>query len=163
MALRNILTDNHPVLRTRAQKVKKINGAVLRLIDDMAETMKESRGAGLAANQVGISKRIILAVESLDEEEKIIELINPVCESKEGENTGLEGCLSIPGCYGEVSRAERVTVTAMDRAGKEFLLEAEGFLARILQHEMDHLDGILFTDKAIRILDPEELQSEEKV
>ncbi len=163
MALRNILTDNHPVLRTRAQEVKKINSVVLRLLDDMIETMKESRGVGLAANQVGVSKRIILAVDSVDEEEKIMELINPVCENKEGENIGMEGCLSVPGCYGEVPRAEKVIVTAMDRAGKKFRLEAEGFLARILQHEMDHLDGILFTDKATRILDPEELQSEEQI
>ncbi|MFO8192678.1 MAG: peptide deformylase [Bacillota bacterium] len=163
MALRNILTDNHPVLRTRAHEVKKINSVVLRLLDDMIETMKESRGVGLAANQVGVSKRIILAVDSVDEEEKIMELINPVCENKEGENIGMEGCLSVPGCYGEVPRAEKVIVTAMDRAGKKFRLEAEGFLARILQHEMDHLDGILFTDKATRILDPEELQSEEQI
>jgi peptide deformylase len=163
VALRNILTDNHHVLRTRAQEVKRINSAILRLLDDMVETMKESRGVGLAANQVGVSKRIILAVDSVDEEEKIMELINPVCENKEGENIGIEGCLSVPGCYGEVPRAEKVIVTAMNRAGKEFRLEAEGFLARILQHEMDHLDGILFTDKATRILDPEELQSEEQI
>ncbi|HED24122.1 MAG TPA: peptide deformylase, partial [Firmicutes bacterium] len=143
--------------------VKKINSAVLRLLDDMAETMKEARGVGLAANQVGVAKRMILAIDGVDDEEKVLELINPVCENNEGESIGLEGCLSVPGCYGEVPRAEKVTIRAVDRTGKEFQLAAEGMLARILQHEMDHLDGILFTDKAIRILDPEELQSEEQV
>jgi peptide deformylase len=158
MALRRILSDNHPVLRGKTQEVKNINSGVLRLLDDMRETMREAEGVGLAANQVGVSKRILIAT---DGEEIIFELINPRCEKAEGEAIGVEGCLSVPGCYGEVPRAEKFVVTALNRKGKEVRLEAEGLLARILQHEMDHLDGILFTDKALRLLDPEELKSEE--
>lgn len=158
MALRRILNDNHPVLRSPAQEVKNINSGVIRLLDDMRETMREAEGAGLAANQVGVLKRILIATGG---EEIIYELINPHCEWSDGETIGLEGCLSIPGCYGEVQRAEKVVIKALNRKGKEVRLEAEGLLARILQHEMDHLNGILFTDKALRLVDPEELKSEE--
>jgi len=159
MALRRILNDNHPVLRRRAQEVKKINNGVIRLLNDMIETMREAEGVGLAANQVGVSKRILIAT---DGEDFIYELINPRCDRSEGETLGIEGCLSVPGCYGEVPRAEKIVVKALNRKGREVRLEAEGLLARILQHEMDHLDGILFTDKALRLVDPEELKSEEE-
>lgn len=164
MALRQILNDNHPVLRNPTNEVKKINKGVLRLLDDMIETMHEAKGVGLAANQVGVPKRILVAlVMSEDgEAEKIIELINPVCEDAEGEELGIEGCLSVPNQCGEIPRATKITVRALNREGREVFLEAEGLLARILQHEMDHLDGILITDKAVRLIDPEELQSEEK-
>lgn len=158
MALRKILNDNHPVLRTPTQEVKKINSGVTRLLDDMRETMHDADGVGLAANQVGVSKRILIAV---DGEEIIYELINPHCTLADGELLGIEGCLSVPGTYGEVPRAEKVIVKALNREGREIRLEAEGLLARILQHEMDHLDGILFTDKALRLVDPETLKSEE--
>lgn len=161
MALRKILSDNHPVLRTPTREVTKINSGVLRLLDDMIETMREAKGVGLAANQVGVSKRILIADAGQDGEEKIIELINPQCDSAEGEEVGLEGCLSVPGAYGEVPRAAEISVRAIDREGREIKLRVNGLLARILQHEMDHLEGILFTDKAVRMLDPEELQSEE--
>ncbi len=157
MALRQILNDNHPVLRQPAREVIKINSGVLRLLDDMIETMREAEGVGLAANQVGVSKRILIASTG---EESVIELINPTCAEDEGEEAGVEGCLSIPGQYGEVSRAQKIRVKGLNREGREICLEAEGLLARILQHEMDHLDGILFTDKALRMVDPEELQSE---
>jgi peptide deformylase len=157
MAIRRILSDNHPVLRQKTAEVIKINSGVLRLLDDMVETMHESDGVGLAANQVGVSKRILIAV---DGDEIIYELINPCCENSEGEEIGIEGCLSVPGKYGEVSRAANVVVTALNRKGQKIRLTAEGLLARILQHEMDHLDGILFTDKALRMVEPEELQSE---
>ncbi len=159
MALRNILNDNHSSLRTRAQEVKKINSAVLRLIDDMIETMHEADGVGLAANQVGVPKRILVAKSG---EEEVIELINPRCEQAEGEALGIEGCLSVPGCYGEVPRSETIVVSAMNREGKTVRFELEGLPARIIQHEMDHLEGLLFTDKAVRMVDPEELKSEEK-
>ncbi len=159
MAQRCILKDEHPALRKKTQEVKKINSAVMKLIDDMVETMRLADGVGLAANQVGVPKRILVAA---DGEEKVYVLINPRLESKEGEEIGLEGCLSVPGDYGEVPRASKIALTALDRAGKELRFEAEGLLARILQHEMDHLDGILFTDKALRMIDPEELKSEEK-
>ncbi len=158
MALRKILNDNHPVLRTPTQEVKKINSGVTRLLDDMRETMHDADGVGLAANQVGVSKRILIAA---DGEEIIYELINPHCTLANGELLGIEGCLSVPGTYGEVPRAEKVVVKALNREGKEIRLEAEGLLARILQHEIDHLDGILFTDKAVRLVDPETLKSEE--
>jgi peptide deformylase len=158
MALRKILNDNHHVLRTPAQEVKKINSGVTRLLDDMIETMHDADGVGLAANQVGVSKRILIAA---DGEEVIYELINPHCTLADGELLGIEGCLSVPGTYGEVPRAEKVIVKALNREGREIRLEAEGLLARILQHEIDHLDGILFTDKALRLVDPETLKSEE--
>ncbi|MDW7738735.1 MAG: peptide deformylase [Bacillota bacterium] len=160
MALRQILKDNHPVLRKKTEEVKNINSGVLRLLDDMKETMRDADGVGLAANQVGISKRILVAT---DGEEMILELINPKCEQSEGGEVGIEGCLSVPGSYGEVPRAVRIVVRALNRNGREIKIIAEGLLARILQHEMDHLDGILFTDRALRIIDPEELKSEESI
>jgi len=159
MALRKILCDNHPALRSPAQEVKKINSAVLRLIDDMVETMQEAEGVGLAANQVGVSKRILVAS---DGGEQVYELINPCCEKREGEELGIEGCLSVPGSFGEVPRAVEIVVKALDRQGQTVTLHASGLLARVLQHEMDHLDGVLFTDKVLRMVDPEELKSEEK-
>ncbi|MGM0652454.1 MAG: peptide deformylase [Bacillota bacterium] len=164
MALRQILNDNHPALRNPTIEVKKINSGVLRLLDDMAETMHDAKGVGLAANQIGVPKKILVAMITSEdgEVEKVIELINPVCEEAEGEDLGIEGCLSVPGQYGEVPRAVKVAVRALNREGREIYMEAEGLLARILQHEMDHLDGILFTDKAVRMIDPEELQSEEQ-
>lgn len=159
MAIRNILSDEHPVLRSPAQEVKKFNSAICRLLDDMAETMEDAKGVGLAANQVGVPKRILVAA---GENGKVFELVNPRCEEKEGEEIGLEGCLSIPGSYGEVPRAAKVVVRAQDREGDHFRITAEGLLARVLQHEMDHLEGLLFTDKAVRMVDPEELQSEDE-
>ncbi len=159
MALRQILSDSHPVLHEPAQEVIKINRGVIRLLDDMIETMREANGVGLAANQVGVSKKILVAVTG---EESVIELINPRCSNLEGEEVDVEGCLSVPGEYGEVPRAAKITVYGLNREGREIRVEAEGLLARILQHEIDHLNGILFTEKALRMVDPEELQSEEK-
>ena len=158
MAIRRILRDDHPVLRQKTAEVIKINSGVTRLLDDMLETMREADGVGLAANQVGVSKRILIAA---DGEETVYELINPECDLKTGEEVGVEGCLSVPGQYGEVPRAERIVVSAINRQGQKIRLTAEGLLARILQHEMDHLEGILFTDKAIRMIDREELNSED--
>ncbi len=159
MALRQILNDNHPVLRSPAREVKNINKGLLRLLDDMLETMHDASGVGLAANQVGVSKRVLVASSG---EKSVIELINPCCLQAEGEEVGVEGCLSVPGQYGEVSRAEKITLLALNREGHEICIKAEGLLARILQHEIDHLDGVLFTDKALRLIDPEEMQGEEK-
>jgi len=161
MTLRKILSDNHPGLRTPAQEVKKINSAVYRLIEDMIETMREAEGVGLAANQVGVPKRILVATTG-GEDGQIYEVINPRCEKTEGEAVGVEGCLSIPGQYGEVPRFEKIIVRGLNREGKQIRLEAEGLAARILLHEIDHLDGILFTDKAVRMIDPEELKSEDE-
>ena len=158
LAIRRILQDDHPLLRQKTAEVIKINSGVTRLLDEMHETMREADGVGLAANQVGVSKRILIAA---DGEEIIYELINPCCEASEGDEIGVEGCLSVPGKYGEVPRSTKIVVTALNRNGQKIRLTAEGLLARILQHEMDHLDGILFTDKAVRLLDPEELKSED--
>ncbi len=158
MAIRRILRDDNPVLRRKTAEVTNINSGVFRLLDDMRETMLEAEGVGLAANQVGVSKRILIAA---DGEETIHELINPCCETKEGDEVGVEGCLSVPGKYGEVPRSAKIVVTALNREGRKVHLTAEGLLARILQHEIDHLDGILFTDKALRLLDPDEPKSED--
>ncbi len=140
-------------------EVQKINNGVLRLLDDMVETMRDADGVGLAANQVGVSKRILVA-DAGDGE--VYQLINPRCERLEGEDLGMEGCLSVPGEYGEVPRAAKVMVQALDREGKPVRLEAEGLLARILQHEMDHLNGILFTFRALRMVDPDAAGDENK-
>ncbi len=159
MALRQILNNNHPVLRTPTQEVKKLNSAVQNLIDDMIETMHEAEGVGLAANQVGVSKSILVACPGQDQE---LVLINPRCEKAEGEELGIEGCLSVPGEYGQVLRYQKITVSALDREGKPVRIEVEGLPARIILHEMDHLAGVLFTDKAVRMIDPEELKSEQQ-
>jgi peptide deformylase len=159
VAIRRILSDNHPVLRGEARPVKEINSAILRLLEDMVETMYEAKGVGLAAPQVGVARRIIV-IDSGDKQ--LVQLINPRILQETGTSTDIEGCLSIPGVYGEVDRAERVTVTGRDPADREILLEADGLLARILQHEIDHLNGTLFIDRATRLLDAEELKREQE-
>lgn len=158
LAIRRILKGNHAVLRSHARPVQKINKTIAALLDDMAETMYESNGVGLAAPQIGIAKRLIVIDPGDD---RLIQMINPRCLESEGEEIDVEGCLSIPGIYGEVPRASRVLVEALDPAGNPLRLEADGFLARILQHEIDHLDGILFLDRAIRLIDPEEEKRKE--
>jgi peptide deformylase len=118
-----------------------------KLIDNMRDTMYANKGVGLAAPQIGVSKRVIV----VDVGEGLVELINPVIVNAEGRQIDSEGCLSIPDMAGEVARAERVKVKGLDRAGNETEVEARGFFARALQHEIDHLDGILFIDKAINL------------
>ncbi len=159
MAIRRILNGNHPVLRGEAQPVSEITGALLRLLEDMVETMYEAKGVGLAAPQVGVARRIIV-IDAGDNQ--LLQLINPRILRESGTSTDIEGCLSIPGIYGEVDRAEQVTVTARDPEGREISLELEGLLARILQHEIDHLNGTLFIDRATRLVDPEEFQREQE-
>ena len=154
MALRRIRKRNDYVLRKKAETVGRFTPGLLQLLDDMAETMGGAEGAGLAAPQVGISKRIIVFRGN---ENDLFELINPAIIAKKGEAIDIEGCLSLPGIYGEVPRAEHVQVTGLDREGKEVRLDAQGFMARVLQHEIDHLEGILFIDKATRLLTPDEL------
>lgn len=154
MALRNIRLQGDPVLRKKAVPVARFNEQLHRLLDDMVETMIKAQGAGLAAPQVGISKRSIV----LRDEDKILEIINPEITESEGESIDIEGCLSFPGLYGEVPRSARVVVSGQDRAGREIRISGEGFLARVLQHEIDHLHGILFVDRAVRFYTPEELQ-----
>ncbi len=154
MALRRIRRRNDYVLRKKAESVSRFTPGLLQLLDDMAETMGTAEGAGLAAPQVGISKRIIVFRNG---EEEIFELINPDIIQQEGNAVDIEGCLSLPGIYGQVPRAEHVIVTGLNREGREIRLEAQGFLARVLQHEIDHLEGVLFIDKATHLLTPDEL------
>jgi peptide deformylase len=157
MAVRPLAPTNDPVLRQKAQKVRDFGPALQSLIDDMVETMKDAPGLGLAAPQLGISLR--LAVIELPEGEedneedkdpyrgKLIVLCNPEIVKTWGEEEGQEGCLSLPLYVGEVSRAARVVVKAQDRHGKHIRLRAEGLMARVLQHEIDHLNGNLFVDR----------------
>ena len=145
MALRNIVKEGDSVLRKNCREVTDFNERLHILLDDMRETLIEADGAGLAAPQVGILKRV--AIVSVDEE--YYEIVNPEIIAVEGEQTGPEGCLSVPGLYGSVSRPMRVTVKAQDRYGKDFTVSGEGLLARAFCHEIDHLDGILFKDKVI--------------
>lgn len=155
MAIRNIVKEGDEVLRKKSRVVDKIDNKIITLLKDMAETMYKAGGVGLAAPQVGILKRIVV----IDVGEGLIELINPVVVSEKGEQTEVEGCLSIPGVYGEVKRPAEVRVDAMNSKGEKISVEGTGLLAVALCHETDHLDGILFRDKVIRFLDNDELKS----
>jgi len=153
MALREIRLVPDPILRQKAKKVSKITPALQKLMDDMAETMRESQGVGLAAPQVGILQRIIVVEVKRDEQhpdiqEGFYQLVNPELTgvSKEIEE-GREGCLSIPGYVGDLDRAVAVEVKGLDRQGKPVKIRAYGYLARVLQHELDHLNGILYLDR----------------
>ena len=137
MALRNIVKEGDEVLRKKCRAVDKIDDRILTILDDMAETLYDSGGVGLAAPQVGILRRIVV----IDVGEGLIELINPEIVAQSGEQTGQEGCLSVPGIYGIVRRPMKVTVRAQDRSGKSFELSGEGLLARAMCHEIAHLDG----------------------
>lgn len=133
-----------PVLRQVASEVTKVGPKTIKLIDEMVRVMKKANGVGLAAPQLGTLQRIIvIAPEGM----KPTPLINPVVVTREGSQVGQEGCLSIPGLYGDVERAMRVEVEAYDRKGRAFVFEMEGMPARVVQHEIDHLDGVLFIDK----------------
>ncbi|MFM9330207.1 peptide deformylase [Paenibacillus mesotrionivorans] len=157
MAIRFIVKEPDPVLREHAKPVPKITPNIHKLLDDMADTMYEAQGVGLAAPQVGILKRVIV-MDCGEEYGGLIELINPEIIKKEGEQFGPEGCLSIPGLQGDVRRAQKCTVKGWDRNGQEIEIEGEELLARCIQHEVDHLNGVLFLDVAERVYrpDPEE-------
>jgi peptide deformylase len=145
---RPILTYGQSILRQAAQPVSGINGDLQQLIDDMAETMYAAPGVGLAANQVGSLRRVCVANPSEDRDPaKLLVLINPELVESEGEIVAEEGCLSIPDVREEVRRARRVLVRALDRTGRPIEVEGEDLLARILQHELDHLNGVLFVDR----------------
>jgi len=165
MAIRNILTKEESSLYKTSRAVTKFDARLHQLLDDMAETLIESNGVGLAAPQVGVLRRVVLVLETNveeDEDEYIIELINPEIVETEGEEAGAEGCLSVPGEYGIVPRPNYVKVKAQDRFGEWFEVEGEGLTARCFCHELDHLEGILFTSKATRMLDPEEISQGEE-
>ena len=148
MAKLKILTAGDPVLRQTAAEVTKIDKKLIKLLKDMAETMYAADGVGLAAPQIGVSKRIVV----IDVGDGLIEMINPVIVKREGSVVGGEGCLSVPEYEGEVERAEKVECEFTDRSGKRYLIETNGLLAIAIQHELDHLDGVLFIDKAQSIM-----------
>lgn len=159
MAIRIIVKEPDPVLREKAKPVPRITPNIQKLLDDMADTMYDAPGVGLAAPQIGILKRVI--VMDVGDENGLIHLVNPVIVHKEGEQLGAEGCLSIPGLLGDVKRAQLVRVQGLNREGKEIEIEGEGLLARCIQHEVDHLNGVLFTDVAVRVY-REELRDDEE-
>jgi peptide deformylase len=142
MSLRLLHLLGSPVLRQRSQEVGAVDDEVRRLVDDMYETMDAARGVGLAANQVGVARRVAV----VDADEDRFAMIDPVILESEGRAAAEEGCLSIPEIYGDVSRPDRVVIEATDRDGNRYRKEATGLKARAIQHEIDHLDGILFLD-----------------
>ncbi|MBS4217801.1 peptide deformylase [Bacillus sp. FJAT-49711] len=151
----------HPahILEQKCKQVTHFGVELHQLLDNMYDTMIEADGVGLAAPQIGISEKI--AVIELDEEDGRLELINPKITERSGEQTDIEGCLSFPGLYGTVSRSYTITLKAKDRYGRNFTLIAEDYLARVIQHELDHLEGVLFTSKVIEYVNEEDLESSE--
>lgn len=160
MAIRIIVKEPDEVLHKKAKEVNKITPNVQKLLDDMADTMYDAEGVGLAAPQVGILKRLI--VIDAGDEHGLIKMINPEIVESEGEQFGPEGCLSIPGWNGDVRRAEKVTVKGLDREGNELVITGTGLLSRAFQHEIDHLNGVLFTEIADRVYEyvPEQPRNE---
>ena len=153
MGLRKILTDKEPALHKVCKDVVNFDGKLHKLLEDMQETLVDSGGVGLAAPQVGILRRVVL----VDVGDEIIELINPTLVETDGEQVGAEGCLSIPGKYGLVKRPMYAKVRAQDRYGDWFEAEGEELIARCFCHELDHLDGIVYTEVMDRLLTEEEL------
>lgn len=153
MAIREIITEGNPTLRKHSREVTRFDDRLANLVDDMKETLKQHNGVGLAAPQVGILRRIFV----IDFNDKMIEFINPTILSSSGEQTDIEGCLSVPGTCGEVTRPYYVTVSAQDKNGEKFELSMEAIFARCACHENDHLDGILYIDKAKNKFSEDEL------
>jgi peptide deformylase len=173
MALRKIVTLPDAVLRRKAHTVTKFDKNLYTLIDDMVETMREAPGVGLAAPQIGLSERIIVIEyferdedeEKEDAPKKVWAVLNPeIVKSSEETVLGVEGCLSIPGLVGEVERHASIQVKGLNKHGKPMKIKAEGWLARIFQHEIDHLNGVLFPDRAARVWKPQdEVEPEQEV
>ncbi|NTV89138.1 MAG: peptide deformylase [Clostridiales bacterium] len=154
MAIRNIRKDGDEVLRKKSREVEIVDDKIVTLLKDMADTMYgTNNGVGLAAPQVGVLKRVVV----IDIGDGLLELVNPVVKSASGEQKYVEGCLSVPGIWGEVTRPENVEVEALDGKGKKRVIKADGMLAVVLSHEIDHLDGILFKDKVTKFIDQSEL------
>jgi len=163
--IRPILFLPEPILRRKAHKVEKIDTDLQKMIANMIETMRAAPGVGLAAPQVGVPSRVIVVEFGDDQDEeapkKLYTLINPeITFSSEGKVSGIEGCLSVPGLLGEVDRYTKVVVRGMNRQGKIVKITAEGWLARVFQHEIDHLDGILYPDRATKVWKPEQVKPE---
>ncbi|WP_053362114.1 peptide deformylase [Bacillus sp. FJAT-27251] len=159
MPVRKIVTYPADILKQECETVMVFDKKLGKLLDDMYDTMIEYDGVGLAAPQIGIDKQI--AIVDIDDS-TTYELINPVITETSGTQTGPEGCLSFPGLFGEVTRPYKIKVKAQNRKGKWFEMEAEDFLARAIQHEVDHLHGVLFTTKVSRYLEEEELEGSSK-
>ena len=155
MGMRKILTDQDPALHKVCKPVVFFDRKLHKLLDDMAETLEDANGVGLAAPQVGILRRVVI----VDTGEEILELVNPTILETSGEQEGAEGCLSVPGKYGLVKRPYTVKVRAQDRNGDWFEVEGNELIARCFCHELEHLDGHLFTEKAYRFLTPEEVEA----
>ena len=158
MGLRKILTDKDPALHKVCTPVVNFDGKLHKLLDDMAETLEEANGVGLAAPQVGILRRVVI----VDTGDGILELVNPTLLEPSGEQTGPEGCLSVPGKYGLVKRPYYAKVRAQDRDGNWYEAEGEELIARCFCHELDHLDGILYTQVMDRFLTEEELAADDE-
>ena len=158
MALRKILTEGDPTLYKKSRPVERFDERLHILLDDMKETLADANGAGLAAPQVGILRRVGVVV---DADDQMVELVNPELIHTEGEQTGLEGCLSVPGKYGLVTRPYKARVRAQDRNGKVFELDGEEIVARCFCHELEHLDGHLFVEHTDRLYTVEELEAME--
>lgn len=157
MGLRKILTDQDPALHKVCRPVEKFDRKLEKLLDDMKETLADANGVGLAAPQVGILRRVVV----VDTGEEVLELVNPTLVETSGEQIGAEGCLSVPGKYGLVKRPYYAKVRAQDRTGEWFEAEGEELIARCFCHELDHLDGIMYTEVMERFLREDELCSEE--
>ena len=158
MGMRKILTDKEPSLHKVCKPVTKFDWRLHKLLDDMAETLEEANGVGLAAPQVGILRRVVI----VDTGDGILELVNPTLVETSGEQTGPEGCLSVPGRYGLVTRPNYAKVSAQDRDGNWFEAEGEELIARCFCHELDNLDGILYTQVMDRFLTEEELVADDE-
>lgn len=157
MGLRKILTDKEPALHKVCKPVEKFDAKLHKLLDDMAQTLEEANGVGLAAPQVGILRRVVI----VDTGDQILELVNPTLLETDGEQIGAEGCLSVPGKYGLVKRPYYAKVRAQDRDGNWFEVEGEELIGRCFCHELDHLDGIVYTEVMERFLTEEELETME--
>lgn len=165
MALRKIVTFPNEVLRNETKPVTEFDDTLQDLVDDMVETMRDAPGVGLAAPQIGISKRLVVIEYGNENDETIPKqlfvLANPeIIDRSEETVRGIEGCLSVPDLVGSVDRARVVTVTAQDQTGKNLRFRAEGWLARIFQHEIDHINGILYTDRAEEIWQPDQEETD---
>ena len=157
MGLRKILTDKEPALHKVCKPVTSFDAKLHKLLDDMGETMRDANGVGLAAPQVGILRRVV----TVDLGDEILELVNPSLVETDGEQVGAEGCLSVPGKYGLVKRPYYAKVKAQDRFGDWFEVEGEDLIGRCFCHELDHLDGIVYTEVMERYLTEEELMADE--
>ena len=158
MGIRKILTVKDSALHKVCKPVEKFDAKLHKLLDDMAETLEEANGVGLAAPQIGILRRVVI----VDTGEEILELVNPTLVETSGEQEGAEGCLSVPGKYGIVKRPYYATVRAQDRFGEWFEVQGEELIARCFCHELDHLDGIVYTEVMDRFLTEEELNADEE-